>query len=555
MNLQIHKYWFDIEDKNLIRKWIPISEKDKQKALNDIESYRQFVENRTLTFTNTNLVDLETWCRLNTIVGRSFKFIVGEIIALDQFLRTLSTKYYDTIGVHKEKVTITLGKLIIRIIDLVNDYIYDYSDSKTISWEVLFILMPLKHNLAYNAIDHKTIMTICSNYNNKFHDCKYFSNFYSDLCAKYYNNKANIIPKLCSEANFKFIEHLAIYEYFDRRFFLTDPNYHTIDKLDNIILDFVKKNVIDSSENICVSLSGGVDSMVMLYSLSKLKYYNLINNNVVAIHINYGNRIVADDEEKFVCAYCGHLNVGVYTYNINFTKRSSFNRKKYESITRGIRFECYRKLTQNNSDNVNGKVFLGHIKDDVFENIITNFATNKHISNLAKFKDIELIEGVLIARPFLSVYKEHILEYSKKYMIPFLLNTTPYWSNRGKFRNNFVSSFDHQFGVNGKEMVLKSARNISSMGEVLDNMVIIPMTKKLIDEDTITIDPSLLNNRYIIYCIFEKYFHSKGVAKASQKSINNILDSLPCNKRFKIKKNYDLIAEGYILNIRLSSSS
>ena len=147
--------------------------------------------------------------------------------------------------------------------------------------------MPLKHNLAYNAIDHKTIMTICSNYNNKFHDCKYFSNFYSDLCAKYYNNKANIVPKLCSEANFKFIEHLAIYEYFDRRFFLTDPNYHTIDKLDNIILDFVKKNVIDSNENICVSLSGGVDSMVMLYSLSKLKYYNLINNNVVAIHINY----------------------------------------------------------------------------------------------------------------------------------------------------------------------------------------------------------------------------------------------------------------------------
>ena len=96
MNIKIHKFWFDIEYKNLIRKWIPISEKDKQKALNDIESYRQFVENRTLTFTNTNLVDLETWCRLNTIVGRSFKFIVGEIIALDQFLRTLSTKYYDT---------------------------------------------------------------------------------------------------------------------------------------------------------------------------------------------------------------------------------------------------------------------------------------------------------------------------------------------------------------------------------------------------------------------------------------------------------------------------
>ena len=549
MNLQIHNYWFDTEDKNLMRKWIPLSEKDRQKALNEIEPYRNYVESRTLTFTNTNVEDLETWCRLNTIVGKSFKTIIGEIIALDQFLRTLSYKYYDTIGIHKEKVTITLGKLVIKIIDLINDYIYDYFDSKTISWEILFILMPLKHNLAYNAIDHKTIMTICFNYNTKFHDCKYFNNFYSDLCAKYYSNKANISPELCSEADFKIVEHLAIYEYFDRRFFLDDLNYTSIDKIDNIILDFIKKNVCKSSENICVSLSGGVDSMVMLYSLSKLRYHKLIQNNIFAIHINYGNRIVADDEENFVCAYCRHINVGVYTYNINFVKRSSFNRKKYEDITRDIRFECYRKIIHNESNIEDGKVFLGHIKDDVLENVLTNFATNKHINNLSKFKNIELMDSVLIARPLLDVYKDDILNYSMRYKIPYLLNTTPSWSNRGKFRNNFIGAFENQYGSIGKEMILKSAKEIASMANILDTMVIDPLSNTFISNDCFEIEPKLLDNRFIIYRVFENYFHKKGISKPSKKSIDNILNSLPCNRSFKIKKGYNVVSSEYKLTI------
>ena len=83
----------------------------------------------------------------------------------------------------------------------------------------------------------------------------------------------------------------------------------------------------------------------------------------------------------------------------------------------------------------------------------------------------------------------------------------------------------------------------------LDSMVINPLSDKLKNSNSIEIDPSLLSNRYIIYRIFEIYFHSKGISKASQKSINNILDSLPCKKQFKIKKGFSVISDNYKLNI------
>jgi len=50
-----------------------------------------------------------------------------------------------------------------------------------------------------------------------------------------------------------------------------------------------------------------------------------------------------------------------------------------------------------------------------------------------------IIEGVNIIRPFLNIDKNKILNIAHNYCIPYLKNTTPTWSNRGKFRNKFYN--------------------------------------------------------------------------------------------------------------------
>ena len=80
-------------------------------------------------------------------------------------------------------------------------------------------------------------------------------------------------------------------------------------------------------------------------------------------------------------------------------------------------------------------------------------------------------------------------------------------------------------------------------------MVIKPLLEKFINTNNIILNDDLISNRYIVYTIFEKYFHSKGISTASIKSINNILDNMPCIRRFKIKKNYDLYVNDYNITI------
>ena len=57
--------------------------------------------------------------------------------------------------------------------------------------------------------------------------------------------------------------------------------------------------------------------------------------------------------------------------------------------------------------------------------------------------EISHIEDVWIMRPFISVEKKEILEFAHCYNIPFLKNTTPEWSNRGKLRNIFLSDVEN----------------------------------------------------------------------------------------------------------------
>ena len=72
---------------------------------------------------------------------------------------------------------------------------------------------------------------------------------------------------------------------------------------------------------------------------------------------------------------------------------------------------------------------------------------------------------------------------------------------------------------------------------------------KKTEESSANLNEELINNRYIIYTLFEKYFHSKGLSKASKKSINNIVDNIPCNRLFKLKKTHDVYVDNYNITI------
>jgi tRNA(Ile)-lysidine synthetase-like protein len=286
---------------------------------------------------------------------------------------------------------------------------------------------------------------------------------------------------------------------------------------------------ITKENPLIISLSGGVDSMVLLAVLVHLYI------PVVAVHIIYGNREESLEEYNFITRYCFKLQVPIFGYKIEYIKRNNVEREFYEEMTRDIRFNVYKKLNFKPSQVPN--VVLGHIQEDLIENVWTNFSKCQHLHNLKKMKPCETMQGVNILRPFLNIQKDMIYKVSEELGIPYLKNSTPSWSNRGKFREHFYKATHEQFGKGVDMKLLEVADKLESQANVIQKLLYNPIFKSFsVAEKTFDItsamEAEISENEW--YYIFETICHKfLGISKPSIHSIRNFY--IQCKKNLEHK--------------------
>jgi tRNA(Ile)-lysidine synthetase-like protein len=197
---------------------------------------------------------------------------------------------------------------------------------------------------------------------------------------------------------------------------------------------------LNKRDALCVSLSGGVDSMVLLRALReyqlKTKFYKTIKQfHLKAVHVNYNNRSDCDKEVDFVVNYCDSIGVPIEVRHITEMKRvRDRSRHEYEEFTRKARFEMYRKQEC--------AILIGHNFDDTVENIISNVASKKKYDNLFGMSKQHEEDGVTVLRPLLDVPKKDIYEYATAMNVPHLPDSTPEWSRRGKLRDHVIPALE-----------------------------------------------------------------------------------------------------------------
>ena len=214
-----------------------------------------------------------------------------------------------------------------------------------------------------------------------------------------------------------------------------DPSFNFMKTQD--ILKANVERIIKSTKNtkkIAVSISGGVDSMVLSY-ISTIVAKNL-NKQIILIHIKYNNRDCCHREIELLRYWASYLQVDLYIRDINEIQRSRETRIRtmYEDVTRDIRFSFYKYF--------NCPVMLGHNRDDTFENMFSNLSKGIHFDNLAGMKEIGQENNVTILRPFLSTNKIDLISFADKLNMPHLYDSTPAWSNRGKTRDSLIPAIN-----------------------------------------------------------------------------------------------------------------
>jgi len=232
--------------------------------------------------------------------------------------------------------------------------------------------------------------------------------------------------------------------------------------------------------------------------------------------INYRNRLTWEYEEAFVKYMCRQLNVPLYIRRINEIQRTcDENREEYEKYTHDVRFNCYKMFE-------NHLVILGHNYDDCLENIFSNIKKMKHMNYLKGMKPFSIIEDVPIYRPLLDIKKCNILGYAQLHYIPYLEDSTPKWSERGRMRDNLIPSINEYSSDICKNMDLVGEQ-LSLLYDIYDNNISKLKINKL--DEYLEVEMDKYRNRYYMSQLFIYLSKNWDVMIPSQKVILQLLNS------------------------------
>lgn len=144
---------------------------------------------------------------------------------------------------------------------------------------------------------------------------------------------------------------------------------------------------------LCVAVSGGVDSLAALHFLSR-------NHNVTALHINHaeGN---SDESESLVTSYCEANAISLVVKRINITRPASYS---LEEFWRNERYELFHSIKH--------PVVTAHTLDDCVETWL--WSSLHGIGKIIPYANRNVI------RPFRLTDKRQFVSWASRNGVPWV---------------------------------------------------------------------------------------------------------------------------------------
>ena len=164
-------------------------------------------------------------------------------------------------------------------------------------------------------------------------------------------------------------------------------------------------SLFSSTDKILVALSGGKDSLSLLYLLKGLVKQGFPHLEISACHVKGKYSCGAGVQESFIKAICHRLSVPLYI------KESNNNTDKLEcySCSRNRRKLLFETAKEYGTQ----LVAFGHHRDDSIETLLLNlFHKGEFEANLAKVPMIRY--GVTIIRPLIYASEDDIVQFAKQ---------------------------------------------------------------------------------------------------------------------------------------------
>ncbi|KNF07820.1 tRNA(Ile)-lysidine synthase TilS [Gottschalkia purinilytica] len=324
----------------------------------------------------------------------------------------------------------------------------------------------------------------------------------------------------------------------------------------------IQYNLIEKDDNIIIGVSGGHDSMTLLYVLMDLS--SSINFKIHVAHVNHGVRGEdADEDEKYVKKVCSDFNIPFYSKKVNMDEYAKKYKLTKEEAGREIRYSFFREILNRFKK---GKIAVAHNKNDQAETLIMRFIRGTGIDGL---RGMEYKNGDII-RPLLDVGREEIEKYCEENNIEPRIDRTNFETiyGRNKVRLELIPYIVENFNLGIIDTLSRTSKIMKN-----DSDFLISYTKKcyediVIMEDELSIHinnekflklHNAIRNRVLRYSLEKINGNLQGIEEKHIKDIIKLANSKTTGKLINIsnniivRKNYNnLIVEKNAIRERIS---
>ncbi len=257
------------------------------------------------------------------------------------------------------------------------------------------------------------------------------------------------------------------------------------------VKDFIEEhNLLPMGAKVVVAVSGGPDSMALLFLLKELeKEFDL---KLFVAHFDHSTRGKESLEDAlFVADMCGKLGICALIKRVNVPELHKEKRgMSFEELARILRYEFFDYVRNYYSAEL---VATAHTADDQVETVLHNIIRGTGLDGL---------HGILpkrdhFIRPLLSVTKSELLEYLKQEGIPYKVDYTNEKTiyTRNKIRHLLIPFIEENFNPSFKESILRLSKIAIDFKDYIE-----PEVKKSLDLVCKNSDygPVVLKERYCL---------------------------------------------------------
>ena len=235
----------------------------------------------------------------------------------------------------------------------------------------------------------------------------------------------------------------------------------------NQVWNYVEElHMFEKNDYVVAGVSGGADSVCLLYVLLELK--KRIPMTVHVVHVNHGIREEAGEDAAYVEGLCKKYELPFTLVEEQVEELAKKLHVSTEEAGRQVRYQAFHRVLSEYAGDRRGRIAVAHNKNDSCETFLFHLFRGSGLKGLSGIRPVR----EEIVRPLLCLERAQIEQYLNQNHISFCIDKTNYEDNytRNRIRHHILPSACELVSSGAVSHIKEAADKINDACELIEDM-------------------------------------------------------------------------------------